>query len=350
MTDITINLGNLTADEKRLVLSLSQHIPALFHASLPQHFKVIFRGEPVTLHMQGRLVKYITCKTKEERLGYFTEALGQGANMAVYKILKTAPTNTFVFKDKDNLNNIKQRVLKAPLMEVTNVSTYEGALAEVIQTPPHLKPTLPVKIIQQNSAQATNDMINPDSYGFLLKYIHGIELFSFIDDSKYNLLRTDPNFLKITCAVFEAVYKNIQKYGLAHNDIKPENIIIKYDEVTHAWSAEIVDFGLASSPLNQFMESARGTPEYMHYKAFFGEIDYTTDIASLGFVISVLYNDIGLCNILPENYSDRSSHINAIQQASRDYPFKDIESSWGEAFLSQMRELLISMTREDNVN
>ena len=89
------------------------------------------------------------------------------------------------------------------------------------------------------------------------------------------------------------VLKSIHQHGVLHRDIKPQNFMIKHDDIY------LIDFGLSIFYIDendrhiekQDSENVVGTPKYISYFNHNGEPNSRRDdLLSLGYMILLLIN------------------------------------------------------------
>jgi serine/threonine protein kinase len=91
------------------------------------------------------------------------------------------------------------------------------------------------------------DTSDPDYYYIIMEYIDGIELFDYLTQSKPSeLMRT--NVTRLFVQLLKGL-RYIHSKGVAHGDIKPENIMVYFDggheKLPEEINAKYIDFGFA---------------------------------------------------------------------------------------------------------
>lgn len=98
-----------------------------------------------------------------------------------------------------------------------------------------------------------------DKYAIITEYIHGINL-SEITNPRIKKVINDKVLLSIIIQIYEAI-KLLHENGIAHGDLKPDNIMITKD-----YKIKIVDFG-SSCMLN--CDKHNCSPEYFDFTPYY---------------------------------------------------------------------------------
>jgi len=122
----------------------------------------------------------------------------------------------------------------------------------------------------------------PDHYYVITDYLRGWNMYDFIRD-----IPLTPNQKKSIMNKLRLGLQTIHAAGVAHRDIKPDNIMLDVETLTPTY----IDFGLACEGKTCQTDKAVGTPQYQApeiYKGIFSNIQYDlpslqlADIWSLG--------------------------------------------------------------------
>jgi len=119
----------------------------------------------------------------------------------------------------------------------------------------------------------------------IMEYLKGMDLCDFI--RKYpTFFMNNPQFFWI---VVESILRGLaylHSIGIAHMDIKPENVFLLLDNQGKIIGVKLIDLGL-SIKVNDTTKYFRGTPTYMAPDFFspFCKIDCSVDIWSLGITV-----------------------------------------------------------------
>lgn len=228
------------------------------------------------------------------------QAFGEGSFGAVYPIVGTwkKVDSSWIYKPKTNTLNpriVKTNAYTKNYPRHYGSSVDQMSIGEILESykieqsmgqyVPYIGLEYPVQIYD-------------DIAVLLMRKQSGVELTSIIEQ-----LHSDPNFLtianklRITISLIHQLNlineitvpasDNSKKVTMAHNDIKPGNIMVDEKHATR-----FIDFGLAS-PMG-LIDALVGTPSYMDPKKFIGKknsTDRVTEFASLSRVIAELWGD-----------------------------------------------------------
>ena len=135
-------------------------------------------------------------------------------------------------------------------------------------------------IIHLNSAYKTKDYIF-----FLIEYVNGINLRTYIEKQKKNELR-DLQIVKFYGAILFLVLQYLNQRKIIHRDLKPENIMMNSKGFL-----KVIDFGVAKNLIGQnFTNSIVGTPLYMSPEVILGkDYNYKVDYWSVGIILYEIF-------------------------------------------------------------
>ena len=193
---------------------------------------------------------------------YYIKDLGSGSYGRVYLVhnkkqffaLKTAEIRIFSENKKHALSYIN-----------------ENAIMSSLEHP---------FIIHLNSAYKTKDYIF-----FLIEYVNGINLRTYIEKQKKKELR-DLQIVKFYGAILFLVLQYLNQRKIIHRDLKPENIMMNSKGFL-----KVIDFGVAKNLIGQnFTNSIVGTPLYMSPEVILGkDYNYKVDYWSVGIILYEIF-------------------------------------------------------------
>ena len=135
-------------------------------------------------------------------------------------------------------------------------------------------------IVHLDSAYKTKDYIF-----FLIEYVNGINLRTYIEKQKKNELR-DLQVVKFYGAILFLVLQYLNQRKIIHRDLKPENIMMNSKGFL-----KVIDFGVAKNLIGQnFTNSIVGTPLYMSPEIILGkDYNYKVDYWSVGIILYEIF-------------------------------------------------------------
>jgi serine/threonine protein kinase len=122
---------------------------------------------------------------------------------------------------------------KAIFNEKALLSLYSNSTAELV-------------ISSENEGSFRNE--NHVNYAMLYKYVEGQTLAKFLQSKGYQEMSLFAR-LDATTKLLQHYYEYISKRNILHGDIKPENMIVQYNEHTFEFSVELIDFGTGCAKL-----------------------------------------------------------------------------------------------------
>jgi myosin-light-chain kinase len=141
---------------------------------------------------------------------------------------------------------------------------------------------LGIKLDSQYVCKVHSYHEDDEHFYIVMEYLEGMDLCDFI--------LKDPTFfinnLKFFWFVVESILRGLaylHSQGIAHMDIKPENVFLLLDNQGNIIGVKLIDLGLSIS-INEPQNSFKGTPTYMAPDFFspFCKIDCSVDIWSFG--------------------------------------------------------------------
>ena len=144
---------------------------------------------------------------------------------------------------------------------------------------------LGMKLDSKNVCKVHRFHEDNEHFYMIMDYLKGMDLCDFI--------RKDPKFFMSNPKIFWFVVESIlhglaylHSQGIAHMDIKPENIFLLLDNEGNIIGVKLIDLGL-SMVVNDATKCFRGTNIYMAPEFFhpFSNIDCKVDIWSIGITV-----------------------------------------------------------------
>ena len=141
---------------------------------------------------------------------------------------------------------------------------------------------LGMSLESQYICKVHNYFEDDEQFYIIMDYLEGMDLCDFI--------RKDPTFFIKNHNFFWFVIKYVlhglaylHLNGIAHMDIKPENVFLLFDNQGNIIGTKLIDLGLSIS-INEIQKCFRGTDSYMAPEFFspFYHIECKVDIWSLG--------------------------------------------------------------------
>lgn len=119
----------------------------------------------------------------------------------------------------------------------------------------------------------------------IMEYLQGMELCVFIQKNP-KFFRENPKYFWIVVESILQALAYLYSQGIAHFDVKPENIIILFDTEGNILGAKLIDLGL-SMEVNETTKCFRGTSAYMAPECFdkFLSTGFPADIWSFGMTL-----------------------------------------------------------------
>lgn len=121
---------------------------------------------------------------------------------------------------------------------------YEDIKREYDLTPPHLSMKPPVKL--------------DDDWCLVMKLVKGTSLKKIIQSQT---LSVDER-ISLCIALADALQHQVHDFNEVHRDLKPDNILVRFDDHNHKWIVTIIDFGLSKKLNEKDIKSSPGTPLY----------------------------------------------------------------------------------------
>ena len=200
--------------------------------------------------------------------------LASGAYAQVYRT-----TGTFVPTQGSKAAHYKTRERVFKFIPISPELKVENIHQEFHLTPDYLGMKPPV-------------MLN-DGWCLLMRKMDGSTLSKILWDDRDGIHKlTMEQRLSLCLALADALQTQIHDNQRVHRDIKPDNIMVKYNTADNKWKINIIDFGFAKSIDADDRTEKRGTPIYISPEAWHGK---GTTIKSDIYALACIFSEILGC-------------------------------------------------------
>ena len=195
------------------------------------------------------------------------ELIGIGGFGKVYKVLNNETGETLAVKviNKKEINYNER------------VSSYKNEIFSF---------NMLTHINHENIIKAIELYENCENICCIYEYIpQNLTQFILCNKNNFNVNIIKKISYQIICAL-----NFMKKIGLIHQDLKSENVMVKYDNNINNLNIKLIDFGLSKIILNnETCNGQFGTPNYMAPElTYYDDYNYKIDIWSLGIILYYL--------------------------------------------------------------
>jgi serine/threonine protein kinase len=123
----------------------------------------------------------------------------------------------------------------------------------------------------------------------IMDYIEGMDLCDFIRKYPTFFIQNHQSFWVVVKSILRGL-AYLHSKGIAHMDIKPENVFLLFDNEGNIFDVKLIDLGLSMVVNDADTKCFRGTDIYMAPEFFhtFSNIDCKVDIWSIGITVFVM--------------------------------------------------------------